>query len=105
MLVSEDARSRLDMLNQERIEKGQNPLEYGLALHVGDVLYGNIGIADRIEFSVVGRAVNEVSRLENLTKEVGEQLLVSQAFKCLVDQPWRSLGTFEAKGVIDLLMG
>jgi adenylate cyclase len=101
MLASDDARTRLHTLNHERIEKGQNPLEYGLALHVGDVLYGNIGIPDRIEFSVVGRAVNEVSRLESLTKEVGEKLLVSQAFKCLIDRPWRSLGTYEAKGVND----
>lgn len=101
LTASHAARIRLHTLNQQRIEKGQKQLEYGLALHVGDVLYGNIGIPDRIDFSVVGRAVNEVSRLESLTKEVGQQLLVSKAFKCLVNQPWRSLGTFSAKGVSD----
>lgn len=101
LMASHDARTRLHTLNQLRIENGQKALEFGLALHVGDVLYGNIGIPDRIEFSVVGRAVNEVSRLESLTKEVGQPLLVSKAFKCLVDQPWRSLGTFVAKGVND----
>ncbi len=101
LLASRDARTRLNILNQQRLENEQGALEFGLALHVGEVLYGNIGIHDRIEFSVVGRSVNEVSRLESLTKEVGEPLLVSKAFKCLVDQPWRNLGTFEAKGVND----
>ena len=101
LMASRDARTRLETLNQQRLENAQEALEFGLALHVGDVLYGNIGIPDRIEFSVVGRCVNEVSRLESLTKEVGQQLLVSKAFKCLIDQPWHSLGTFEAKGVID----
>lgn len=101
LMASRDARTRLETLNQQRLENAQEALEFGLALHVGDVLYGNIGIPDRIEFSVVGRCVNEVSRLESLTKEVGQQLLVSKAFKCLIDQPWRSMGTFEAKGVID----
>ncbi|MFK8083828.1 MAG: adenylate/guanylate cyclase domain-containing protein [Granulosicoccus sp.] len=101
LLASHDARTRLETLNQHRISMNQHTLNFGLALHVGDVLYGNIGIPDRIEFSVIGRAVNEVSRLESLTKEVGQQLLVSKAFKRLVDQPWRSLGTFAAKGVND----
>ncbi|MFK7994340.1 MAG: adenylate/guanylate cyclase domain-containing protein [Granulosicoccus sp.] len=99
--ASVNARKRLRTLNQQRIENDQNTLDFGLALHLGDVLYGNIGIPDRIEFTVIGRAVNEVSRLESLTKEVGEPLLVSKAFKSLVDQPWRSLGTYEAKGVND----
>ncbi|MFK7857054.1 MAG: adenylate/guanylate cyclase domain-containing protein [Granulosicoccus sp.] len=99
--ASRDARNRLHTLNQQRIDKGLSTLEFGLALHLGDVLYGNIGIPDRIEFTVIGRAVNEVSRLESLTKEVGEPLLVSKAFKSLVNQRWRSLGTYEAKGVND----
>ena len=99
--ASDTARSLMYTLNQQRKAIGQDALDFGLALHVGDVLYGNIGIPDRIEFSVVGRAVNEVSRLESLTKEVGKQLLVSKAFKDLVDLPWCSLGTFEAKGVND----
>ncbi|MFK7861658.1 MAG: adenylate/guanylate cyclase domain-containing protein [Granulosicoccus sp.] len=101
LIASHDARARMHTLNEMRAAEGQQALEFGLALHVGDVLYGNIGISDRIEFTVIGRAVNEVSRLESLTKEVGEPLLVSKAFKCLVDQPWRSLGTFSAKGVND----
>ena len=48
--------------------------------NVGDLLYGNIGVPSRIEFSVIGRAANEVSRLESLTRDVGEQVLASRAF-------------------------
>ena len=52
-------------------------LQYGIGLHVGDVTYGNIGIPQRLQFTVIGSAANEASRIEGMTKELGEPVLVS----------------------------
>lgn len=97
--ASIEARQRLARLNALRAADSLEPLAFGLGLHVGELLYGNIGVPSRIEFSVIGRAANEVSRLESLTKAVGEPVLVSRAFKDVVDLRWRSLGRYDIKGV------
>ena len=55
-------------------------LQYGIGLHVGDVTYGNIGIPQRLQFTVIGSAANEASRIEGMTKELGEPVLVSARF-------------------------
>jgi len=55
-------------------------LRYGIGLHVGDVTYGNIGIPQRLQFTVIGSAANEASRIESMTKELGEPILVSSVF-------------------------
>ena len=55
-------------------------LQYGIGLHVGDVTYGNIGIPQRLQFTVIGSAANEASRIEGMTKELGEPVLVSAMF-------------------------
>ena len=99
--ASEQSRARLSALNQRRAERSQEQIAFGLGLHLGELLYGNIGVPSRIEFSVIGRAANEVSRLESLTKEVGEPVLVSRAFRDVLDVPWRDLGTYEVKGVAE----
>lgn len=99
LIASEDAQSRMAALNSERTKLGKEALAFGLGLHVGEVLYGNIGVPTRLEFSVIGSAANEVSRLESLTKEIGETVLVSAAFAQLVPNRWRALGTHKAKGV------
>jgi adenylate cyclase len=57
-----------------------SPLRIGVALHVGDVMYGNIGASGRLDFTVIGAAVNEVCRLESLCKEAGVPLLVTGEF-------------------------
>ncbi|MDA9981388.1 adenylate/guanylate cyclase domain-containing protein [Gammaproteobacteria bacterium] len=101
LAASREARQRLAALNERRAAHSEEQLAFGLGLHVGDLLYGNIGVPTRIEFSVIGPAANEVSRLESLTKEVGEPVLVSRAFKEAVDLPWRNLGVRRVKGVGD----
>ena len=50
---------------------------YGIGLHVGNVMFGNVGLQDRLTFSAFGRAVNEVTRLESLTKKYPSQLIAS----------------------------
>jgi adenylate cyclase len=99
LAASKESNDRIKALNQNRKESSQSPMAFGLALHVGDVHFGNIGVPTRIEFSVIGRAVNEVSRLESLTKEVNEPVLVSRTFMEATDQSWRNLGAFNVKGV------
>jgi len=51
-----------------------------LSLHIGDVFYGNIGSSDRLDFTVVGPAVNEASRIAGLCRSIGRDLLISSAF-------------------------
>lgn len=67
-------------LNAERADWGQPWLGCGIALHVGDVMYGNIGAPDRLDFTVIGPAVNLASRIEGLCQPLGRQLLTSRAF-------------------------
>lgn len=101
LAAARDAQRRMRALNRERAERSQPPLAFGLGLHVGELLYGNIGVPTRIEFSVIGRTANEVARLESLTKTLSETVLVSDAFRRAVDIDWRDLGAHAMKGVAD----
>src|SRR3954463_8364217 len=74
------ARKAMAELNQKNTETGRAPLNYGIGVHVGDVMYGNIGSATRLDFTVIGPAVNMASRLEALTKQLGKTVLLSRAF-------------------------
>ena len=59
---------------------GNPALSLDIALHAGEVTYGNIGTADRLDFTVIGPAVNEAARLEGLCKELGKPILISESF-------------------------
>jgi adenylate cyclase len=88
-------------LNRQYAGNGREPLRYGVGVHVGDVMYGNIGSRRRLDFTVIGPAVNVASRLETLTKEVKRPVLLSRAFVemagCAEDMD--SLGTFPLRGL------
>lgn len=76
------------------------PIQIGVALHTGRVLYGNIGGQARLDFTVIGASVNEVCRVEAMCKPLGEPLLMTSAFAtALADPDVISLGAFELKGV------
>jgi adenylate cyclase len=66
--------------NAERRAAGKRTLDFGVALHLGEVLYGNIGAAERLDFTVVGSAVNEASRIEGMCRPLQRKLLVSESF-------------------------
>ena len=101
LAAATSAQRRLAEVN---IERGQGEkLRYGLGLHIGDVQFGNIGVPERIEFSVIGPAANEVARLEELTKSLQRSVLVSQDFAKNFDETWEALGRHPLKGVGDLL--
>ena len=99
MRAMRDAEKRVKKLNSERAAKGEPIIEYGLGLHVGDVMYGNIGVPSRLEFSVIGPAANETARLESQTKEMGHSVIASDHFARNIKDAWTSLGTKNLKGV------
>ncbi|MBI1245309.1 MAG: adenylate/guanylate cyclase domain-containing protein [Alphaproteobacteria bacterium] len=70
----------------------------GMALHVGEAAYGNIGAGDRLDFTVIGRDVNLLARLEKLCGVTGEPLVMSAPFARCLDRNARELGTFDLKG-------
>ncbi|MEN3347334.1 MAG: adenylate cyclase [Bradyrhizobium sp.] len=79
-----EARQAMVTLNEKNSAAGTAPLRYGIGVHVGDVMYGNIGSKARLDFTVIGPAVNMASRLEALTKQLGKQVLLSREFADLV---------------------
>jgi adenylate cyclase len=74
-----EAMQALDALNATRAAAGKPVAAVDLALHLGEVLYGNVGAADRIDFTIIGPAVNEVARIEALCETLGRKVLVSSA--------------------------
>ncbi|HEX7603827.1 MAG TPA: adenylate/guanylate cyclase domain-containing protein [Polyangiaceae bacterium] len=79
--------------------KTTRPLQFGLALHVGDIAYGNIGGANRLDFTAIGSAVNLAARLEGLTGKLGKALVVSEALAAHTSRALEEVGSFELKGV------
>jgi class 3 adenylate cyclase/uncharacterized protein (DUF427 family) len=78
---------------------GAPPLRYGIGLHLGTVTYGNIGIPQRLEFTVIGPAANEAARVESMTKDLGRAVLASGAFAAAYGGALVSLGRHRLKGV------
>jgi adenylate cyclase len=72
--------ARVGALNATETAFGNPALSLNIALHAGEVTYGNIGTADRLDFTVIGPAVNQAARLEKLCKELGRPILISQSF-------------------------
>ena len=97
--IARSSKDRLATVNLRRRETGEEQLTFGLALHLGDVLFGNIGLPERVSFSVIGSTVNEVARLEALTKELGRQVLATGAFAGHTSIMWDNLGRHQLRGV------
>jgi adenylate cyclase len=99
LAAASDARTRIEALNIERSAGGQRPLGYGIGLHVGDVMYGNIGTPERLEFTVIGSAANEAARIESLCKTLGRSILTSSQFARYVPRQLESIGFHTLRGV------
>ncbi len=91
------AAQRIDDVNSKR--QDLPPLRYGIGLHLGTVTYGNIGIPERLEFTVIGAAANEAARVESMTKEVGKPVLTSAAFAAAYSGKLESVGRHRLKGL------
>lgn len=97
-----DAFASLATLNHRRHRKQQAQIQFGVGLHIGDVIYGNVGAPNRLDFTVMGTSVNRTARLESLTKTIGRQLLMSARFANLIRYDTKLLGEYPMKGVVGL---
>jgi adenylate cyclase len=96
------AREAVRALNDRRGGEGLPATDMYLGLHIGEVFYGNIGSAERLDFTVVGPAVNEVSRIAAMCRSVDQPLLLSEAFAASLADPERplvSVGRYALRGV------
>ena len=99
LAACKDAQDSLTGANRRRTENRQDALSFGLALHMGDVLLGNIGVPERISYSVIGSTVNEVARLEALTKKLKRPVVASGSFVAHAPGGWEDLGEHRLRGV------
>ena len=93
------ARVGMARLDEARRQQGLSPLPFGVALHLGEILWGNVGAADRLDFTAIGPAVNLVSRLEGLCRVLGKVVLVSGPFAAETGMPLIPLGTHALRGI------
>lgn len=102
LAAASEALDLMDILEAERKAAGKTTPRLDIALHVGTVQYGNVGTDARLDFTVIGPAVNEAARIEILCKELGHNLLLSQAFAAAATRSQahlQSLGRHRLRGV------
>lgn len=97
--AAEEALTDLARLNDRRRADGRSALEVGIGLHTGAVTYGNIGAPTRLDFTVIGPAVNLVTRIEELCPLLRRPLLTSARFASPCGSKLRSLGRHRLKGI------
>jgi adenylate cyclase len=93
------ARAGMAHLDMVRQAQGLPPLAFGAAVHLGEILWGNIGAADRLDFTAIGPAVNLVSRLEGLCRPLGRSVLISGAVAAHSATPLLPLGEHLLRGI------
>jgi adenylate cyclase len=95
--------STIEAVNQRRTAENRPVTSVYLGLHIGQVFYGNIGSEDRLDFTVVGPAVNEASRIAAMCRSVDRSVVVSSAFAAAAPEPERSrlvsVGRYALRGV------
>lgn len=104
LAAAQAAQAGLARLNSEpppglAAVEGWRPLRAGIALHEGEVFFGNIGAPNRLDFTVIGPAVNEASRVEALQKTIGRTILITAAAARHISVPLEALGEFPLRGV------
>jgi len=103
--AAEEALAAVERLNADppatlAAVEGWRPLRSGIALHEGEVFFGNVGAPERLDFTVIGRAVNEASRVEALCKTLGRALLITEPVARRLDRPLDDLGRHALRGLV-----
>ncbi|MDE1462508.1 adenylate/guanylate cyclase domain-containing protein [Spartinivicinus poritis] len=98
-----EANNQLQQLNKELTLQEMPLLSFGVGLHMGKVVYGNVGSLSRLDFTVMGPAVNRTARLEDLTKKLDADLVLTAEFAEHITEPTVFLGSYEVKGVSEPL--
>ena len=95
-----EMRDRLSELQQEWVDRSEDSLRIGIAIHSGEVMVGNIGSQLRMEYTVIGDTVNLASRLQDLTKELNASILISGSTQPMVQHmcQLRTFGSAEIRG-------
>jgi len=101
VVAAHEASSRIESANARRVKESAQTLGYGIALHVGDVTYGNIGTGNRLEFTVIGEAANLAARIESMCKALDQPVLLSAKFAVCDPDRFASLGQHPLKGIDD----
>lgn len=99
--AAREAEASIAELNRLRSDADKPPVRYGLALHVGDVTYGNIGGRDRLDFTAIGPSVNLAARLEKLAGELDVPIVISSEFAKTAPGRLMPLGRHLLRGVAE----
>jgi adenylate cyclase len=95
--AARESRASVDAINY-RIGETIERFRFGVALHVGKILYGNIGGGNRLDFTCIGPAVNLAARLEKIAGRLSRTIVASEGFAGICDGGWSDLGEFPIAG-------
>jgi adenylate cyclase len=98
LAAARDSRERVAAMSYRHGGGVLDAFRFGLALHVGEVLYGNIGGGDRLDFTCIGPAVNLAARLEKIASELNRTVVASEGFAAAAPESWINLGEFPIAG-------
>jgi adenylate cyclase len=101
LAAAEQAIKSVDALTGDPVLGGEAAPRMCVSIHFGDVIYGNIGAADRLDFTTIGPAVNLVARLDQLTKKLERRILVTDDFARVCTRPLQSLGSHPMRGLAE----
>src|SRR5258706_212071 len=87
-------------LNARRTLRNEEPIRFGLALHIGQAMYGNIGGGNRLDFTCVGPAVNLAARLEKVAAKLGRTIVASAEFSAQLPNAFKPLGEYSVAGFV-----
>jgi adenylate cyclase len=97
--AAQDAQGRIAVINQQGAMRGAKAISFGVGIHIGNLMYGNIGTSGRLDFTVIGSAVNETSRIESMCKALDQTILFSAEFARHFPTRLVSLGVHKLRGV------
>lgn len=102
LTAAQSAVAAAEQHNKPKDDNSRSEFKFGIGLHFGKAMYGNVGSNTRLDFTVIGSAVNLTARIETLTKTEGKDLLFSEDFAAAIDKPSVKIGDFQFKGIQQL---